>query len=77
MASALSSGLFTLRQIYNKGVLRLPPSVLVNIGGSLTTTVIAPVSEKDDTVSFNDGITAVNSVTENTIINPAVGLGEI
>ena len=60
MASTLGSGIFTLREFYNRGVIKLAPDALVYIGGSLTTAVIAPVSGKDDTVSFNDGITAIN-----------------
>lgn len=60
MASTLGSGIFTLNEFYNRGVIKLAPDVLVYIGGSLTTSVIAPVSGKDDTVSFNDGITSVS-----------------
>ena len=50
MPSTLSSGLFTLKEFYNRGVIKLAPDALVYIGGSLTTSVIAPVSGKDDTI---------------------------
>ncbi len=75
MASTLSSGLFTLKEFYNRGVIKLAPDVLVYIGGSLTTSVIAPVSGKDDTVSFNDGITSVN--VQNNIDPPGTSTATI
>jgi len=57
---SLDSGIFTLKEFYNRGVIKLAPDVLVYIGGSLTTSVIAPVTGKDSNLSFNDGITNVN-----------------
>lgn len=57
---ARDSGLFTLKEFYNRGVIKMAPDVLVYIGGSLTTKVVAPVSGRDSNLSFNDGITTVN-----------------
>jgi len=57
---ANDSGLFTLKEFYNRGVIKMAPDVLVYIGGSLTTKVIAPVSGRDSKLSFNDGITTVS-----------------
>ena len=54
-----SSGLFTLEEFYNRGVIKLAPDALVYVGGSLKMRVIAPVCNNDDTLSFNDGITAI------------------
>lgn len=54
------SGIFTLREFYNRGVIKMAPDVLVYIGGSLTTMVVAPVSGQDSSLNFNDGITSVS-----------------
>lgn len=55
-----NSGAFTVDEFYNRGVIKLAPDALVYIGGSLQTTVIAPVSGIDNSLSFNDGITTIN-----------------
>ncbi len=60
MGFSADSGAFTLEEFYNRGVIKLAPDLLVYIGGSLTTTVIAPVAGRDGNVSFNDGITNVS-----------------
>lgn len=60
MAYNNGSGLFTVKEFYNRGVIKLAPDVLVYIGGSLSTKIIAPVSGQDSKVSFNDGITTVS-----------------
>ena len=60
MAKGTGSGIFTLKEFYNRGVIKMAPDVLVYIGGSLTTKVIAPVSGQDGKLSFNDGITNVS-----------------
>lgn len=52
------SGLFTLSEFRNRGVIKLAPDVLVYISGDLRTSVITPVS--GTTLNFNDGITSVN-----------------
>ena len=75
MPSTLSSGLFTLKEFYNRGVIKLAPDALVYIGGSLTTSVIAPVSGKDDTISFNDGITSIN--VQNNVDPPGTSSASI
>jgi hypothetical protein len=54
------NGIFTLKEFYNRGVVKLAPDVLVYIGGSLTTSIIAPVSSNNGNLSFNDGITSVS-----------------
>lgn len=60
-AHGTGSGLFTLKEFYNRGVVKLAPDVLVYIGGSLTTKVVAPVSSKENQkLSFDDGITTVS-----------------
>ena len=60
MPNSLSNGIFTLQEFYNRGVIKLAPDVLVYIGGSLTTAVLAPVSSSNSNLSFNDGITTVS-----------------
>lgn len=60
MANNLGNGIFSLQEFYNRGVIKMAPDVLVYVGGSLTTQVIAPVSGKDNTLSFNDGISTVS-----------------
>ena len=55
-----NSGLFTADEFKNRGVIKLAPDVLVYIGGSLQSTIIAPVAGKDTNLNFNDGITSVN-----------------
>lgn len=59
-AHGTGSGLFTLKEFYNRGVVKLAPDVLVYVGGSLTTKVIAPVAGSDPNLSFNDGITTLS-----------------
>ena len=59
MANDLN-GIFTLKEFYNRGVVKLAPDVLVYVGGSLTTSVIAPVSSNNGNLSFSDGITSVS-----------------
>jgi hypothetical protein len=54
------SGMFTLKEFYNRGVIKLAPDVLVYINGNLTQTVIAPVQSSTTNLSFNDGITNVS-----------------
>jgi len=54
------SGVFTAQEFYNRGVIKLAPDALVYVGGSLTTTVIAPVTGQDRNLEFNDGITNIN-----------------
>jgi len=61
MASSFGDhGIFTIDEFYNRGVIKLAPDVLVYIGGSLQTTVLAPVVTGNNTISFNDGITNVS-----------------
>lgn len=60
IGSGTGSGLFTVKEFYNRGVIKLAPDVLVYIGGSLQTRILAPVSGQDANISFNDGITTVN-----------------
>lgn len=55
-----NNGIFTLEEFYNRGVIKFAPDVLVYIGGSLQATVIAPVASKNNSLSFNDGITNVS-----------------
>ena len=57
-----NSGLFTETEFQNRGVIKLAPDILVYIGGSLQTQVIAPVTSSGSSrdLSFNDGITSVN-----------------
>jgi hypothetical protein len=59
MANDLN-GIFTLKEFYNRGVVKLAPDVLVYIGGSLTTSVIAPVSSNNGSLNFHDGITSIS-----------------
>jgi hypothetical protein len=66
MANDLN-GIFTLKEFYNRGVVKLAPDVLVYIGGSLTTSVIAPVSSNNGSLNFHDGIT---SVSVQNIVDP-------
>lgn len=54
------SGLFTKSEFQSRGIIKLAPDVLVYIGGHLTSSVIAPVSSTNQSVSFNDGITTVS-----------------
>lgn len=54
------SGLFTLHEFKNRGVIKLAPDALVYISGKLGEAVVAPVSGKTQTVSFNDGITSIS-----------------
>lgn len=58
-SSVGNSGIFTLEEFYNRGIIKLAPDVLVYIGGSLQTQVVAPVSSSNNNISFNDGITTV------------------
>lgn len=55
-----NNGIFTLKEFYNRGVVKLAPDVLVYIGGSLTTTVIAPINSSNNNLNFSDGITSVS-----------------
>jgi hypothetical protein len=66
MANDLN-GIFTLKEFYNRGVVKLAPDVLVYVGGSLTTSIIAPVSSNNGNLSFNDGI---SSVSVQNIVDP-------
>jgi len=54
------SGLFTITEFRNRGVIKLAPDALVYISGDLETRVLAPVQGIEKNVSFNDGITSVS-----------------
>ena len=56
---ALNSGIFTLQEFKNRGVIKLAPDALVYIGGNLETQVIAPIAGQNTTLNFNDGITNI------------------
>lgn len=55
-----NNGIFTLREFYNRGVIKLAPDVLVYIGGELNTVVVAPINSNNGNLSFSDGITSVS-----------------
>ena len=55
-----NSGMFTLEEFNKRGVIKLAPDALVYIGGSLQTSVLAPVDNKDYNLSFDDGISNIN-----------------
>lgn len=63
-----NEGIFTKKEFYNRGVIKLAPDVLVYIGGALDMQIIAPVTNKEGKLSFNDGITSVS--VQNTIDPP-------
>lgn len=54
------SGLFTIPEFKNRGIIKLAPDVLVYIAGDVGSVIVAPASGKDQKVDFNDGITAVS-----------------
>ena len=56
----MASGLFTVQQFKNRGIIKLAPDVLVYVSGSFSAMMIAPVSSRDQAVTFNDGITNVS-----------------
>jgi len=61
MSTTLGNGIFSLQEFYNRGVTKLAPDVLVYIGGSLTTQVLAPVSNNGNgNLTFDDGITSIS-----------------
>jgi len=55
-----NSGMFTLNEFNNRGVIKLAPDALVYIAGSLVTSVIAPVDNKEYNLSFDDGISTIS-----------------
>ena len=74
--SSNQSGMFTLSEFRNRGVIKMAPDVLVYINGNLTEQVIVPVDGKGgQKMSFNDGITSVN--VQNTIDSPGVSSATI
>ena len=54
------SGLFTMAEFKNRGVIKLAPDALVFISGNFGTAVVAPVSGATQKVDFQDGITSIN-----------------
>ena len=69
-----SSGLFTLQEFKNRGIIKLAPDVLVYISGALGDRIIAPVAG-EQSFDFSDGITSVN--ISNTIENPGQSTASI
>lgn len=69
------SGLFTLKEFYNRGVIKIAPDVLVYIGGALETAVIAPALGNNSNLSFNDGITTVS--VQNNVDPPGTSSASI
>jgi hypothetical protein len=54
------SGLFTMQEFKNRGIIKLGPDVLVFISGNFGTAVVAPVSGQNQRVDFKDGVQAVS-----------------
>ena len=54
------SGLFTMAEFKNRGVVKLAPDALVYISGSIGSKVVAPVSGKEQQMDFADGITSIS-----------------
>lgn len=54
------SGLFSEAEFKGRGIIKLAPDVLVYVGGSLTASIIAPVSGGPSNIDFKDGISSVN-----------------
>jgi len=63
-----ASGLFTVQQFINRGVIKLAPDVLIYINGSFGKRILTPVASTDQSISFKDGITSLN--IQNTIDPP-------
>lgn len=54
------SGLFTISEFKNRGVIKMAPDALVFISGNFGTSVVAPVSGKTQKIDFQDGITTIS-----------------
>lgn len=72
---AYDSGLFTMSEFRNRGVVKLAPDVLVYISGSTGSRVVAPVASSDQKLDFNDGITSVS--VQNNIDPPGSSTASI
>ena len=54
------SGLFTMEEFKNRGIIKMAPDALVFISGDMGTSVVAPVSGKNQKMNFQDGISTIN-----------------
>ena len=54
------SGLFSMLEFTNRGVIKLAPDALVFVSGNLGTSVLAPVSGSTQRINFQDGISNIS-----------------
>lgn len=74
-AKMSDDGIFTLKEFYNRGVVKLAPDALVYINGSLTSMVLVPAAVNEGKVSFNSGITNIS--VSNTMENPGASQASV
>jgi len=72
---AFGEGIFTLKEFQGRGVIKLAPDAVVYIGGSTEIQVIAPVTNGQGKLSFNDGITNIS--VQNNIDPPGSSTANI
>lgn len=69
------SGLFTMQEFKNRGVIKMAPDALVFISGNFGTAVVAPVSGATQKIDFQDGITTIS--VQNNIDPPGSSTASI
>jgi len=70
-----NSGLFTMAEFKNRGVIKLAPDALVFISGNFGTSVIAPVSGATQKIDFQDGVSSIS--VQNNIDPPGSSTANI